>query len=217
MERFYPVFLRIKDQLCIVVGGGTVATRKVKGLLRDGAKVTVISPQVSEELQKAAEQGEIVWHKREYRSGDLRDAMLVYAATNVKDINRLVCRDAEAASILVNAIDDQELCNFIVPSRVEQGRLQIAISTSGASPAFTQYLKKDLEKQFGNEYDLFLEWMQILRNWLLAHESSEQRRKEILHQVIQSSVLSLLSEGRLAEAREQFHSYVGEAIITVEV
>lgn len=212
MERFYPVFLKIKDRLCVVVGGGNVAERKVKTLLNDGARVKVISPALSEDLQALVNDGSILWEPRGYQLGDLQGAYLAFAATNRKDINEQVYYDGSQAAIPVNTIDNQELCDFIVPSRVERGKLQIAISTSGASPALTKHLRQELENHFGDEYDLFLDWMQQLRNWLLENEPAEAKRREIFQQVVKSNVLDLLKNKRIKEAKEIIYAHTKQEI-----
>ncbi|OEF98764.1 precorrin-2 dehydrogenase/sirohydrochlorin ferrochelatase family protein [Desulfuribacillus alkaliarsenatis] len=214
MERFYPIFLRIKDKLCVVVGGGNVAERKVMTLLEDGAKVKVISPDITKTLSALAEAGEVEWKPRYYEVGDLLGAFLVYAATNSQEVNQQVYTDAQKHSILVNTIDNQELCDFIVPSRIDKGKLQICISTSGASPALAKQIREELEEHFCDEYQMFLDWMQQLREWLLKNEPDEQTRRQIFKQAVQSPILELLREQRIEEARAIIHSYTKELILT---
>lgn len=212
MERLYPIFLKITDRLCVVVGGGNVAERKVKTLLQDGAKVKVISPELTEGLQALVNDDVVAWEARGYQFGDLQGAYLAFAATNRRDVNEQVYYDGFQAAIPVNTIDNQELCDFIVPSRVERGKLQIAISTSGASPALTKYLRQELENHFGDEYDLFLDWMQKLRIWLLEHEPIEAKRREIFQQVVRSSILDLLKNKRIQEAKEIIYAHTKQEI-----
>ncbi|OEH84197.1 hypothetical protein BHU72_12395 [Desulfuribacillus stibiiarsenatis] len=213
MERYYPVFLRVQDRLCVVVGGGNVAERKVKSLLQDGASIRVISPQVTDTLQHLAKNNSIEFVQRPFQCGDLADAFLAYAATNSKQVNEQVYEDAKRYSVLVNMIDAPELCDFIVPSRVDRGRLQIAISTSGASPALTKHLRQELESYFGDEYDIFLDWMQQLRSWLLHNEPLEQRRRELFRQVIEMPVLQLLREKKIEEAKHIIHELIQQEIL----
>jgi len=213
MDRYYPVFLRIKDKKCIVIGGGKVAARKTLGLLQDGGLVTVISPIISEELQELASEGIVKWEQRQYQQGDVQTAFLVFAATNSREVNRQVCFEAEQHGVLVNSIDDSSLCDFIVPARVDRGKLQIAISTSGASPALTKSIRQELESIFGDEYELFLDWMHTLRVWLLDNEQSEQHRRKIFHAAVQSPILTLLRQKRISEAKAIIHELVQEEIL----
>ena len=147
---YYPVFLDIKNKRCVVVGGGTVALRKVEMLLDHEAKVTVISPQLCEELEKLGNKVEIA--RREYQSGDIEGAFVIVAATDDPGTNEQIARDAEESGILINVVDVPALSNFIVPSYLKRGDLTIAISTGGKSPAMARKLRTELETEFGPEY-----------------------------------------------------------------
>ena len=133
--RYYPVHLDIKNQNCLVVGGGGVGTRKVKTLLECGARVTVVSPDPSQQLAKLASEGSITLTQRIYRSADLDGMFLVIGATDDENLNQQISTDAEKSNILCNIADRPEVCNFILPSIVRRGDLVITISTSGKSPA----------------------------------------------------------------------------------
>jgi len=159
ISEFFPVFLNLKDKLCIVVGGGKVAERKVENLLTAQAKVKVISPEVTLKLKKLAEEGKIEWEKRIYKKGDLNSAWLVIAATNNPEIQKEIFKEAEEKRIFCNVVDVPELCSFIVPSTIRRGLLTIAISTSGVSPAVARRLRETLEQIIGEEYTLYLKLM----------------------------------------------------------
>lgn len=207
-ERFYPVFMKIHGKRCVVVGGGKVAERKIISLLRDQAEVTVVSPQITAVLQELVEQQAIDWMARKYQRGDLSGAFIVYAATNSREVNGHIAGDAKTESVLVNVIDDPDACDFIVPSRLERGKLQIAVSTSGASPGLNKRICEELERQFGNEYEILLEWLQILRIWLQANVSSEKERRQILADIVQSSILELLRANEIEQAKQIIHSRI---------
>ena len=121
----FPIFLKLTGRPCIVIGGGNLAESKIDSL--------------------RAEAGEIVWHQRAYAAGDLAGQFLAVAATSDAAVNRAVFAEAEAAGILVNAVDDPPFCDFYFPSVVRRGDLQIAISTAGASPALAQRLRKEID------------------------------------------------------------------------
>lgn len=135
---FYPIFLDLREKPVVVFGGGKVAVRKARGLLEAGASVTLISPELSEELP-------VQWKKRRYRRGDLRNTVLAFAATNDRAVNARIAAEAKALGIYVNIADAPEECDFIVPSRVRRNSLQIAISTGGESPRLAKALRKQLE------------------------------------------------------------------------
>ena len=149
---YYPVFLNVKGRHCTVIGGGQVALRKVTTLLEDGAKVTVISPDLCPELTNLSKKTEISVIHREYRKGDLEGAFVAIAATDSSIINQQVAAEAREKSVLVNVVDDAGYSDFIAPSIVRRGEITIAISTSGQSPALARKLRTKLEKEFGEEY-----------------------------------------------------------------
>lgn len=190
--RYYPVYLDIKERRCLVVGGGQVGTRKVNTLLQCGAKVTVISPQVTDQLARLAEQGRINLVQRDYRSEDLDQVFLVIGATDDQAFNRKIHQDAEAAQRLCNIADQPALCNFVLPSIINQGDLSIAISTAGKSPAFAKHLRRRLQDQFGPEYGHMLDLMGNIRKRLLAEAHTPEAHKPLFEQLIQSGLLDMI-------------------------
>jgi precorrin-2 dehydrogenase/sirohydrochlorin ferrochelatase len=180
ISEFFPVFLNLKDKLCIVIGGGKVAERKVENLLIAQAKVKLISPEVTFKLKKLAEEGKIEWEKRVYKKGDLNSAWLVIAATDNPEIQKEVFKEAEEKHIFCNVVDVPELCSFIVPSTIRRGLLTIAISTSGVSPAVARRLRETLEEIIGEEYALYLKLMKDLRKQILnLNLSPEEKEKKL--------------------------------------
>ncbi len=190
--RYYPIHLDIKNRLCLVVGGGQVGTRKVSMLLACDARVTVVSPVATAELERLADQGRITLEQRVYRSSDVTDIFLVIGATDDMALNRRIHADAEQARRLCNIADQPELCNFILPSVINQGDLTITISTAGRSPAFAKHLRQHLQDQFGPEYGRFLQLMGAVRKRLLAAEHAPEAHKPIFERLIQSSLLELI-------------------------
>ena len=183
ISEFFPVFLNLKDKLCIVIGGGKVAERKVENLLIAQAKVKLISPEVTFKLKKLAEEGKIEWEKRVYKKGDLNSAWLVIAATDNPEIQKEVFKEAEEKHIFCNVVDVPELCSFIVPSTIRRGLLTIAISTSGVSPAVARRLRETLEEIIGEEYALYLKLMKDLRKQILNLNLSPEEKEEKLQKL----------------------------------
>jgi siroheme synthase-like protein len=151
--RYYPIFLDVCGQLAVVVGGGKVAERKVRKLLRAGARVRVISPELTPGLARLAAAGRIRVSRRRYRKGELgrgranrRSPVLVFAATNDSAAQRAVRKDAAGA--LVNLADSAEGSNFIVPASFTRGDLHVAISTSGTDPALSRALRLRFAAEF---------------------------------------------------------------------
>ena len=126
----FPVSLEVTERRCLVVGGGGVALRKVQGLVEEGARVTVVSPEVVDPLAEMADHGEIECQRRPYRADAGAGWTLVFAATDDREVNARVFKDAEQAGVWCNVADDPELCSFHLPARVRRGPLQIAIGSA---------------------------------------------------------------------------------------
>jgi len=152
LPTYYPLFLNISGKKCVVVGGGRVALRKVRTLLEHKANVEVISPDLCSELGQLAENGEIYIVYREYRAGDLKDALVAIVATSDSETNLKVVEEARRNRVLVNVVDDVENSDFILPSYLRKGDVTLAISTAGRSPALARKIRTRLEKDFGDEY-----------------------------------------------------------------
>ncbi len=156
MPDYYPIFLDLRGRKCTVVGGGSVAERKVVALLEHDASVEVISPALSPGLRELAERGAIRVVQRQYRRGDLEGAFLAIAATDDPAINLAAAEEGREQRALINVVDDPDNSDFIVPSLVRRGDISVAISTAGRSPALARKLRTVLEA------DLPDEWASIL-------------------------------------------------------
>lgn len=148
---YYPVFLDLTGKRCVIVGGGQVAERKCKSLMKTGTQITVIAPEITKRLRDYKDKGAIKHIGRAYRKGDIASADIVISATGSRETNERVARDAESLHKLINVVDTPDLCNFIVPSVFRRGTLSIAVSTGGVSPAFAKEIRKELEKMYGPE------------------------------------------------------------------
>lgn len=178
----FPMFVKLRGRLVVVVGGGNIAESKIPGLLDAGARIRIIAPQLKESLASFVRRGRIEWLPKEFAPGDLQGAFLVIAATSVPDVNSAVFSEADSLGILCNAVDDIENCHFYYGSIVQRGDLQIAISTNGKSPALAQRLRKELEAQIGPEYELWVEWLGAARELLRsANSGGAGNTKRLLH------------------------------------
>jgi precorrin-2 dehydrogenase/sirohydrochlorin ferrochelatase len=177
----FPIFLKLQGKLVVVVGGGIVAGGKIPGLLSAGARVRVISPAITPVIAEWVRKREIDWLPKTFSAGDLSGAHLVIAATSAPGVNEVVFREAEGLGVLCNAVDDIEHCHFYYGSIVQRGDLQIAISTNGKSPALAQRLRKELETQFGPEYEVWVEWLGAAREFLRTSNDDADSNKTLLH------------------------------------
>jgi len=190
--RYFPALLDLKGKLCVVVGGGRVAERKVRSLQKAGALVKVISPEITESLLQLELKGKVVHHPRSFRSDDLRGAFLTIAATDDRATNERVSRQALRLKIPVNVVDDPAHSSFIVPSLVEQGDLLVAISTSGQSPALAKLLRQRLQKEIGPEYSFLLKLLGAVRTKVQSFGFSQKRNQRIFRKLVREDLLSLI-------------------------
>ncbi|HWX53593.1 MAG TPA: bifunctional precorrin-2 dehydrogenase/sirohydrochlorin ferrochelatase [Verrucomicrobiae bacterium] len=197
----YPIFLKLEGHKVLVVGGGPVAEQKVEAVLRSATNVTVIAPQVTERIGLWAEKGLIKHVAREYRPGMAQGYFLVISCTDSEAVNRAVYDEAKKSGALCNAVDDPGFCDFYAPAVVSRGEFQIAISTGGNSPILSQEVRKDLEQQFGPEYENWTAWLGRMRADLRKVLPRTQRRKELLH------LLTLLRPQRTPKVLQDLRRY----------
>lgn len=209
MNTYYPVYIELREQPCVVVGGGKIAEGKVDGLLASQARVTLISPELTARLRDLAERKQITYLARTYQPGDLTGAFLVICATDNMDINHQVWREATANRQLVNVVDDTPRCNFIAPSILRKGDLTIAISTSGKAPALAVRLKERFQRELGPEYEQFLELAGELREPLARHIPDFETRKSLWYELVDSEILDVLARGDVSSARQIISRVVG--------
>jgi precorrin-2 dehydrogenase / sirohydrochlorin ferrochelatase len=207
--RYYPVFLDLKERLCVVIGGGRVAERKVKSLLRAGARVKVISPQLTASLARLKERKRISHLSRTYRRSDLRGAFLAIGATDDRSINERIFQEAAAGRIPVNVVDDPAHSSFIVPSIVEKKDLLVAISTSGKSPALARVLRQKLEKEVGPEYEGFLKLLGRVREKLLPLGLGQPRNQKIFRKLVGEDLLPLIRGKKFRELNRRLIRVLG--------
>jgi precorrin-2 dehydrogenase / sirohydrochlorin ferrochelatase len=209
---FIPIFLQVEAKLCLVVGGGEVAARKAQALAAAGAAVTVISPQVNPVLTEEAGSGRIALLRRAYRDGDMAGHLLVYAATNDPELNRRLFEEARRLNILINVADSPDHCSFIAPSVIRRGRLQVAISTAGASPALARNIRERMEIWLGDELEVLLEIMAGARDWLKRHEGDDTARARKLNALAASDLGDALRRGDLEAAERIVAHCLGDAV-----
>jgi len=215
--KYYPVNLDIRNRKCLVVGGGAVGTRKVMTLLDCGAKVIVVSNEVTQQVFELADNGSIVLKNRPFQISDLHKMFLVIGATDNPELNRQIHSEAERLGMLCNIADRPEVCNFILPAIVNRGDLIIAISTSGKSPAFAKKIRKDLEKEFGTEYEKFLKLMGRIRNKLLSQDHEPEVHKPLFENLIQRNLVKMIKDRDIAAVDSLLFEILGEGYIFDEL
>jgi precorrin-2 dehydrogenase/sirohydrochlorin ferrochelatase len=197
-----PLTLEMTGRLCLVVGGGDVATRKVRDALAAGARVRVVTPETTGELDDLDAAGRIDLVRGRFDPGHLDGIALAFVATDDETVNEAASRAAKARGILVNVADRPPLCDFHVPALVRRGDLLIAVSTSGKSPALAARVRRRLEAEFGPEYERLIALLGETRALVAARAGLSQRdRQAIYERIVDGDVLALLKDGRDDEAK----------------
>jgi len=209
MTTYYPIYVELHEQPCIVIGGGKIAEGKVEGLLSAGAQVTIVSPDLTAHLHALVAQNQVRYIKRTYQSGDLAGAFMVICATDQTEINHQVWQEASTNRQLVNVVDDTPRCNFIAPAIFRKGDLNIAISTGGKAPALAVRLKERLQKEIGPQYERFLELSGQLREPLARNIPDFETRKKLWYELVDSDILELLSQDNEPAALDLISRVVG--------
>ena len=208
----YPVCLEISDKLCVVVGGGSVAERKVLGLLTAGAQVRVISPQLTRPLTRLTDDGRIEWLERGYAQGDLAGALLIFAATDSREVQEAVFLEANRAGQLVNVIDAPARCSFHVPAVVRRGDLTLTVSTGGKSPAVAAMVRRQLAENFGEEYGLLLDLISRLREQVLAGDGDSSERKILFQNILHDDIVHWIKSDQRDLLRKHLRAVLGSDV-----
>jgi len=209
--KYYPVFLDITEKPCAVVGGGEVALRKTQRLLQCHALVRVITEELSPDWKTLQGKDGLHFIRGKYESSHIEGMFLVIGATNRRDVNERVFRDARERHILVNIVDDPMRCDFILPSIVERGDLSVAVSTGGKSPAMAKHLREELENILGTEYETALEILGDIRRIVQAQNQPSSDNQKSFTKLISSDMLRLIREKDWDSLRKLIANIVPEA------
>lgn len=213
----YPVCLiGLETRRAVVVGGGSVAARKVVSLLEAGAQVTVISPAFAPELRGLADAGRIALVERPYRDGDLEGAFIAIAATDAPSVNEAVWQEAQRRGCLVNAVDDPAHSTFIVPAVVRRGEVVVAVSTGGASPALARRLREKLAATIGPEYGALAELLAALRPALLARFFTGEARLAAALRLVDSDLLEIIRQDGMTVAARRAEALLSQTQVDTD-
>lgn len=197
--RYFPINLDIRGKPATIVGGGAVASRKALRLLDAGASLTVIAPELSPNLRELAGNGRLTHLARNYKSGDLAGALLVFAATNDPVVNRLVAGEAATLGILVNRADTRQSGDFSTPAIVQRGELLITVSTGGTCPALAEKIREELAAQFGEEYGETARLLAAIREKLLTEKVKNAYNKSVFSELLRHNLPQLLKNSQTEE------------------
>jgi len=209
--RLFPIFLNLKGRPCVVVGGGEVAARKAASLLRAGARVRLVAPELSEAARALLVSPQLEHISREYRRGDVSENVLAFAATDDPQVNATVCDEAEESGVPVNVADDPVHCTFFMPATIYRDPIAIAISTLGASPALARLMRERIEEMVPPSYAHLARLLGRLRPEFAAAVPSPAERKQRVQRVLESEVPALLWQGQFVRAEQMVRRILGLA------
>ncbi|OIQ26390.1 bifunctional precorrin-2 dehydrogenase/sirohydrochlorin ferrochelatase [uncultured Vibrio sp.] len=205
--QYFPLFMDLENKPVLVVGGGEVACRKVDSLLRAGALVTITSPKIDDYLQALVSENKCHWVQHFYSSECIRkEYVQVWATTDNPSLNHQVYKDAKSQGILVNVVDDLPYCDFITPSMVNRGRIQIAISSGGASPVLVRNIRETLETVLPHNLALVADFAASKRNSIKERLATVDSRRKFWEKYLNSTTVNA------ATTREELESYYVELL-----
>jgi precorrin-2 dehydrogenase / sirohydrochlorin ferrochelatase len=202
----YPIMLDMTNKLCVVIGGGKIAYRKVIPLLEAGANIHIVSPEICDEINKLWTDQKVKVFLKKVEKADYEQAFMIIAATNSKEINEKIYENT-AENQLVNIISDHELGNFHIPASAVRGRLVISVSTGGASPILAKKIRNELLDQFDESYEDYLDFL-----W----EARKKIKKSSLSRTEKSNLLSELAEEKYKDSkieRDKFMARLQDKLI----
>ncbi|MHB8347848.1 MAG: siroheme synthase CysG [Acidiferrobacterales bacterium] len=198
---FLPIFLTVRNQACLVVGGGEVAARKAGVLLQAGARVRVVALELGSAMTALVVQGRVVHHAARFEAGQVKDSAVVIAATDDEEVNRAVAQAARAHHVLVNVVDRPDLCSFVVPSIIDRSPLVLAVSTGGAAPVLARLLRARLETLIPASYGRLAALMGEFRDRVRQRFVRVADRRIFWEEVVEGAVAEKIYAGQDEAAR----------------
>lgn len=200
---YFPIFLNLNAEPCLVVGAGPVAARKVALLCRSGAAVHVVAPEASDAIRTAAAENTLTWHQRKWRISDLDGVRLVFAATDDDDLNHEIATACKAQRIPINVVDTTPLCSFIMPSIVDRSPVLAAVSTGGAAPALARLIRARLETAIPSALGNLATLAGRYRERVKKRFSTVIARRQFWESSFEGEIAELVFAGRDAEAERR--------------
>ncbi len=202
MPRYFPIAIALEGRACLVVGGGSVAARRVTALLDGGASVTVVAPEVCAELLSLS--GEIVVEARPYASSDSDGRSVVIAATDQPAVNSRVIADARERGIWACDAGSAEFGDFVIPSTIRRGDLLISVTTGGSSPALSSRIRDEIAERYPARYADYVQLLGEARELVLTQAADPKERQNTLRSLADDGILlELILQGRVEEAWER--------------
>lgn len=203
MQHLFPICLNLQDKTCLVVGGGRVAERKIASLIDYGARVRVVSNNITARIEQWQRDERVQVSIRGFSEEDLEGVFLVFIATDNREINSTISRICRSRGILANVVDDPELCDFLIPSVLRRGSLLLAVSTEGKSPAYARKLRRELEDIITPSHGELVDLLGEVRTYLHSQVPDINIRKQIIESIVYSDILNLIQVGEKDRVKEK--------------
>ncbi|MEN8259709.1 MAG: siroheme synthase CysG [Pseudomonadota bacterium] len=205
---YLPVFLKLRDQKSLVVGGGKVAARKIAMLIKAGSRVTVIAPKISSAVQRLAQDSRVTLIKKTFTPDDIALFNIVISATSNSEVNAEVSAAAQQRRIPVNVVDNPTLCSFIFPAIVDRTPVIAAVSSGGASPVLSRLLRARLESLIPAGYGDLARFAEHFRKRVQEQVTDSRRRRIFWEKVLQGGVAEMIFAGREADAERHMEHLI---------
>ncbi|MBI5323885.1 MAG: bifunctional precorrin-2 dehydrogenase/sirohydrochlorin ferrochelatase [Ignavibacteriae bacterium] len=210
--KYFPVLIDLSRYPALVIGGGTIAYRKVMNLLEFNGEVTVITPELCDELMNLIIEKNIVVIRRKYQKSDIKGYKLVFASTGDEDVDKQIYDECLEEGALLNVADVPELCNFIMPAFIKKGDFTVAVSSQGHSPFFVKSIKDKIESSLPKNIELITELAGEFRNRLMKENlySNEQLRNKLIDRFLKTDWDSIINENGIESARHTMNEILME-------
>jgi len=206
--KLYPVYFNIENRDILVIGGGKVALRKVNKLLEAGARVKIVASRIDPGFFALTENKNVTIKLRKFEEQDLDSKLFVFAATDDELLNSEISELAKSRNIFCNIADSADKSDFIIPSCIQRGDLVLSVSTSGKSPALSRKLRKDLQKEFGDEYSVFLYFLGKLRQIVVSRSKGDPENKNIFRDIVFGELLKFIKEKNIQGIEDEISKIV---------
>ena len=199
---YFPFYIDIENKKCVVVGGGTVALRKVEKLLPFNPDITVIAPKICDEILTLTE---VKICQRKFEDSDIDNAFMVISATDDEKLNAYIFKLCNEKNILVNTVDDKQKCGFIFPALVKKKNITVGISTSGKSPLYARFIRENIESSVDDDCDEIVEILSRYRSLIKSKIHSEEKRKTAFKKILKICLNDVhnIDEGQILQIIEE--------------
>tara|TARA_B110000881_G_scaffold147823_1_gene130918 strand:- start:2351 stop:3316 length:966 start_codon:yes stop_codon:yes gene_type:complete len=201
--KYFPIFLTGDNINAIIIGGGDVAARKIELLLKSTDNLTIMSADVNDTVMRLIKSHHLTWLTHSYKNGFFEDKNLVIAATDDEAVNKAISEEATALKILVNVVDQPDLCTYITPAIIDRSPMIIALSSSGSAPILIRMLREQIEKMLPSGYGRLADFALKFRDHVKARVKGLRNRRTFWEQTLRGNIGNEILQGNIEHAEQQ--------------